>query len=84
MSRSRVGDGRRKARSVVDVKKVLRENPQIDGRELAQALKTVRELRKRGIGGSGYNLMIPFTRRARVPSDFDEQGLAPIFAHRPD
>ena len=46
-----------------NIKKILKENPQVDIQKLGQGLKLSKKLRSIGIMKRGYGLALPYSRR---------------------
>jgi hypothetical protein len=42
---------------------LIAQNPRVDAEDLEKALESIRRIRGHGLGGPGYNLVRPFTRR---------------------
>jgi hypothetical protein len=49
-------------KKVLDTEKIMSENPLIDPRQVAEVRRALKELRRKGIEDSGYNLVVPFSR----------------------
>ncbi len=46
----------------LNVKAILKKNPQVDVRKMTEAQEVIRELRRRGIPGPRYDLTSPYER----------------------
>ena len=53
----------------LDLKEILKRNPQVDQKKLEEARALLRELRQTGTRGAGYNLAPPFERRRASSTD---------------
>jgi hypothetical protein len=42
---------------------LIKQNPNVDAEELDKALESIHRVRGHGVGGPGYNLVRPFTRK---------------------
>jgi hypothetical protein len=62
MSRSRLDD------DVVDVEKIMRNNPKVNLEQVREARELVRALRKQGLSPQGYTLAPPYRRQMHVTS----------------
>ena len=62
MSRSRLDE------AVVDVDKIMRDNPKVDLEKVREARDLVRALRKQGLSPRGYTLAPPYRRQMHVTS----------------
>ena len=62
MSRSPIGD------DVVDVDKVMRNNPHVDLDKVREVRELLRALRKQGLSPRGYTLAPPYRRQMHVTS----------------
>jgi hypothetical protein len=62
MSRSHLGE------DVVDVEKIMRDNPKVNLDKVREARELVRTLRKQGLSPRGYTLAPPYRRQMHVTS----------------
>lgn len=54
-------------KTTVNIKRILRRNPQVDATQLARNMAALAELRKNGVQtGPNYNLGTPFSRPSVV------------------
>jgi hypothetical protein len=47
----------------LDLKKILKDNPQVDVRQLQEGIELAEELREAGMPARGYRLPPPFARK---------------------
>ena len=53
----------------IDLKKLLARNRKVNPQQLEEILETLKDLRRRGVKHSEYELTPPFSRNMPVPSE---------------